>query len=179
MQKSLSKNIVIGVLLAIIFWLVFIWFSTPKITDLYVGDPAIFFSDTGNRISINGAWLPPIINSENRSPARTLLTNSDIICDRVKNICQESRATIRFLDDRNMSMNAFMVEYSIKEWDNEFIIATVNWPVRTDELRINRRKKSATLIQTEKNSDTASSQPFIWELVDTDSAIRRFKELYK
>lgn len=178
MDKTFSKNIVIGVLVAIVIFFGFTWFKTPKITDLFVGDPALTFNDTGDMVSIDGAWLPPIINSENRSPNGVLLTDTSIVCDRAQNSCRESRAIINRLID-NLGMQAWTFEYPIQEWGNEFIVATVNLSVRTDELRINRRQKSATLIQTEKNTSSAASQPFVWELVDTDEAIKRFKELYK
>ena len=178
MEKTFFKNIVIGVLIAIVIFLGFTWFKTPKITDLFVGDPALTFNDTGDIVSIHGAWLPPVISSENRSPNGVLLTNTSIVCDRVQNSCRESRAIINRLID-NLGMQAWTFEYPIQEWGNEFIVAAVNLPVRTDELRINRRQKSATLIQTEKNTNSAASQPFVWELVGTDEAIKRFKELYK
>jgi len=178
MEKTFSKNIVIGVLIAIIIFLAFTWFKTPKITDLFVGEPSLTFNDTGDMVSIDGAWLPPIIDSENRSPVGVLLTNTSIVCDRAQNLCRESRAVINRLAD-NLGMQAWVFEYPVQEWGNEFIVAAVNLPVRTDELRINRRQKSATLIQTEKNTNSAASQPFVWELVGTGKAIERFKELYK
>jgi len=178
MEKYLSKNLIIGVLLVIIIWLGFVWLKTPKITDLFVGDPTLTFNDTGDMVSIDGAWLPPIISSENRSPIGVLLTNTSIVCDRSQNMCRESRAVINRLID-NLGMQAWTFEYPIQEWGDEFVVAAVNLPVRTDELRINRRQKSATLIQTEKNTNSAASQPFVWELVGTDQAIERFKELNK
>lgn len=178
MEKSFFKNVIIGALLVVIIWLGLVWFRTPKITDLFVGDPALTFNDSGDMISVNGAWLPPIINSENRSPVGVLLTNTSIVCDKVTRSCRESRAVINRLID-NLGLQAWTFEYPVQEWGNEFIVASIDLPVRTDELRINRRQKSATLIQTEKNTDSAALQPFVWELVGTDSAIKRFKELYK
>lgn len=41
MDKIFFKNIIIGVLIVIVVFLVFSWFKTPKITDLFVGIPAI------------------------------------------------------------------------------------------------------------------------------------------
>lgn len=145
---------------------------------MFVGDPALTFNDSGDMISIDGAWLPPIINSENRSPVGVLLTNTSIVCNKVTRSYRESRAVINRLID-NLGLQAWTFEYPIQEWGDEFIVASIDLPVRTDELRINRRQESATLIQTEKNTDSAASQPFVWELVGTDSAIKRFKKLYK
>ena len=178
MEKNFLKNIIVGVLIFVIIFLGFTWFKNPKITDLFVGEHSVSFNDSGDVVSVDGAWLPPIINSENRSPAGVLLTNTSIVCDRTQNVCRESRAVINRLI-AYLGMQAWTFEYPIQEWGSEFIVATVNFPVRTDELRINRRQKSATLIQTEKNTNSASSQPFVWELVGTDKAIERFKELYK
>lgn len=176
MNQNLSKNLIISILLVIITILGFMWVRTPKITNLFVGIPTI--TDTGDMVSVDGAWLPPIINSENRSPMGVLLTNTSIVCNRVARLCRESRAVINRLID-NMGLQAWTLEYPVQEWGNEFIVASINLPVRTDELRINRRQKSATLIQTEKNTNSATSQPFVWKLVGTDSAVKRFSELYK
>ncbi len=176
MDKAFSKNIIIGVLIVVVIFFGFVWFKTPKITDLSVGIPIVI--DTGEMINLNGAWLPPIIGSEKRSPLKVLLTNTSIDCYRSQNLCKESRAIIDNFWD-NLGMHAFTLEYPIQEWGDEFIVAAVDLPVRTDELRINRRKESAILIQTEKNTDSAASQPFVWELVGTNEAMKRFRELYK
>lgn len=178
MDKSFFKNIIIGVLFAIIIFLVLNWFKTPKITDLFVSEPTLTFNDTDNTISVDGAWLPPIIDSENTPPGGVLLTNTTIFCDKAQNTCEESRAIIYRMTD-TLGLQAWTFKYSIQEWGEEFVIATVNLPIRTDELRINRRQKSATLLQTEKGTSSASPQPFIWELVGTNKAIERFKKLNK
>lgn len=178
MDKIFFKNIIIGVLIVIVVFLVFSWFKTPKITDLFVGNPAFTFYDSGDMVSVGGAWLPPIINSENRSPIGVLLTNTSIVCDKATRSCRESRAVINRLID-NLGLQAWTFEYPIQEWGDQFIVASIDSSIRTDELRINRRQKSATLIQTERNTNSAASQPFVWELVGTDSAIKRFKELNK
>lgn len=175
MRRFIKENwfkILIVLILAAIYFEI----RTPKITDLFVGAPMI--SDTGDTVTIDGAWLPPIIDSVNRSPVGVMLTNTGINCYRAENLCKESRAIINNLGGK-MNMQAWVFEYSIKEWGNEFIVASADFPVRKDELRINRKQKSATLIQTEKNSATAASQPFVWQLVGTDAAMKRFKELNK
>lgn len=99
METTFSKNIIIGVLIVIVIFLGFTWFKTPKITDLFVGEPSLTFTDSGDMINVDGAWLPPIINSENRSPVGVLLTNASIVCDRTQNVCRESRAVINRLTD--------------------------------------------------------------------------------
>lgn len=146
----------------------------PKISSIIL--PTFTFRDENDSVFAEGAWM---FKSPEELFYKHPINAATILCNRNNNNCIETRER---LDGRLgfTTIASEMITYEIKEWEPEQIIATANLPVATNEIRINRLKKSVMQLRTEKpDIESAASQPFIRELVDGKEAMQRFKELYE
>ena len=138
--------------------------------------PPFTFKDEDDSIFAEGAW---IFKSPEELFYKHPINSAVILCSKVDNSCEETRER---LDGRfgAIVLASEVINYEIKEWNDEQVIATADLPVAVNEIRINRPKQSVIQIRTEKPSiENAAAQPFIRELGDGEWAMQKFKDLYE
>lgn len=146
-----------------------------KYSDILLPKLSLYVNDSNDYADISGSWI--LQTPEELAYLYTLNTVS-IECRKQESICYEVWANLGSDPGEDTSLGPWFKEYQILSWDENEIKAVEHLPVRTDELRINLIKKTATLVQTELASETssASSYPFVLNLGDGEEAINKYKK---
>ena len=106
--------------------------------------PSYIFDGGAGYIYAQGTWIG---ETPSRDPywRDYAFQTSEINCYRVRKTCLEARAV--WIKDMMLS---YLLEYNIREWDQEKVIAVLDGSAATIELKFDLKKQVALLTQTEK-----------------------------
>lgn len=132
--------------------------------------PPYMFSGGADYIFVQGTWIGDTPDRSSYWRDFSLQT-SEINCHRVRKTCLEARAA--WYKDM---MFAYLLEYNIREWDEDKVVAVDDGRVATIELRVDIKKQVVLLTRTEKPElPNASKLPEYAHLDDGMKAIENAK----
>jgi hypothetical protein len=104
------------------------------------------FSDSGDYVSAMGSWVPDSAGGIVRD---IRINTVEVSCFRPQRICNEARA---MMNERSGNWQAQLLQYEIKSWTPELVVATYEARAGALELRFDRTTKLVTMIDTENPS---------------------------
>jgi hypothetical protein len=101
--------------------------------------PPYIFDGGANYIYAQGTWIG---DTPSRDPywRDYALQTSEINCYRVRKTCLEARAV--WIKDMMLS---YLLEYNIREWDQDKVIAVSDWGAATIELKLDLKKAGGSV----------------------------------
>jgi len=108
------------------------------------GSGATFY-DNGNYVSAGGSWIS---NSENGIISGQPINTTEINCFQSRGFCTEGRAYKAKEGTENIL--AQLLEYEIKSWTPQEVVAILDGGAGTIEIHFDRTKKVVTMIESEK-----------------------------
>ncbi len=103
------------------------------------------FYDGGDYVSAQGSWIS---DSSNGIIAEQKINTTDISCLQSRGLCIEARAYKA--DSASGNLLAQKLEYEIKSWTPQEVVAVLDGRAGTIEIRFNRTKKVVTMTESEK-----------------------------
>ena len=103
------------------------------------------FYDDGDYVSAQGSWIS---DSSNGKIAEQKINTTDISCLQSRGLCIEARAYKA--DGASGNLLAQALEYEIKSWTPQEVIAVLDGRAGTIEIRFDRTKKVVTMAESEK-----------------------------
>ncbi len=112
--------------------------------SLPYGNGATFY-DNGNYITAGGSWVS---DSENGIISGQPINTTEINCLQSRGFCTEGRAYKAKEGTENIL--AQILEYEIKSWTPQEVVAVLDGRAGTIEIHFDRTKKVVTMIESEK-----------------------------
>lgn len=103
------------------------------------------FYDQGNYIGAGGSWIS---DSNSGIISEQPINTTDISCYQSRGICSEARAYKAKEGAENIL--AQLLEYEIKSWTPQEVVAVLDGRAGTIEIHFDRVKKVVTMIESEK-----------------------------
>ncbi len=138
-MKQEKSNIILLAVLIVAVAGYFYFFKDQK--RLPWGTPV--FYDGGDYVSAKGSWIS---DSSNRIIAWQKINTTDVSCSKSRMLCIEARA----FEAPTGSLLSQKLEYEIRSWTPQEIVAVLDGLAGTIELRFDRTKKIVTMIDSEK-----------------------------
>jgi len=107
------------------------------------GDSAQF-SDSGDYVSALGSWVS---DSADGIIRQIQINTVEVSCYRPQRVCNEARA---MMNDRSGNWQAQLLQYEIKSWTPELVVASSEGRAAVVEIRFDKTKQVVTMIETEK-----------------------------
>ena len=107
--------------------------------------PGVTFADGGDFIIAVGSWIS---DSNSGIIGEQRINTTEISCRQSRKLCIEARAYKGNIGNGNLL--AQILEYQVKSWTPQEIVAVLDGRAATIEIHFHRTKKVVTMIESEK-----------------------------
>ncbi len=150
-EKKKARNkwkvaiILLGIVVIVASFILYdTFYSKGGSFGLPYGNGATFY-DNGNYVSAGGSWVS---DSENGIISEQPINTAEINCFQSRGFCTEGRAYKAKKGTENIL--AQILEYEIKSWTPQDVVAVLDARAGTIEIRFDRIKKIVTMTESEK-----------------------------